>query len=156
MYEQACGSAIAAVLRRQYHVYGDERYVRLSQISVSHLYNLRANTAYKISETYLLDTLAQAMAQVPFVIHSFHSDNGSQYTNKRVAYMLEKLRIEQTKSRPRHSNDNALAKSKHNSIVRRNMGYEHIAKKLAQPIHDFYQATFNVKDTPAKTWESLV
>ena len=129
VYEQACGSAIAAVLRRQYHVYGDERYVRLSQIS--------------ISEAYLLDTLAQAMAQVPFVIHSFHSDNGSQYTNKRVAYMLEKLRIEQTKSRPRHSNDNALAKSKHNSIVRRNMGYEHIPKKLAQPIHDFYQATFN-------------
>ncbi len=70
VYEQACGSTIAAVLRRQYHVYGDERYARLSQIS--------------ISEAYLLDTLVQAMAQVPFVIHSFHSDNGSQYINKRV------------------------------------------------------------------------
>ncbi len=69
VYEQACGSTIAAVLRR-HHVYGDERYARLSQIS--------------ISEAYLLDTLAQAMAQVPFVIHSFHSGNGSQYTNKRV------------------------------------------------------------------------
>ncbi len=40
--------------------------------------------AQGISEAYLLDTLAQAMAQVPFVIHSFHSDNGSQYINKRV------------------------------------------------------------------------
>ena len=36
-----------------------------------------------------------------------------------------------------------MAKSKNNSSVRRNMGYEHIPKKLAQPIHDFYQATFN-------------
>ncbi len=50
------GSAIAAVLRRQYHVYGDERYARLSQISVSHLYNLRANTAYKNQRTHLSKT----------------------------------------------------------------------------------------------------
>ena len=36
-----------------------------------------------------------------------------------------------------------MAKSKNNSSVLRNMGYEHIPKKLAQPINDFYRATFN-------------
>jgi len=33
---------------------------------------------------------------------------GSEYINKQVARLLEKLRIEFTKSRSRHSNDNAL------------------------------------------------
>jgi transposase InsO family protein len=45
----------------------------------------------------------------PFVIKGFHSDNGSEYINKRVAKLLEKLLIEFTKSRARHTNDNALA-----------------------------------------------
>ena len=37
--------------------------------------------------------------------------------------MLDKLRIEQTKSRARQSNDNALAESKNASVVRKHMGY---------------------------------
>jgi transposase InsO family protein len=43
------------------------------------------------------------------VIQGFHSDNGSEYINHQVAQLLEKLRIEQTKSRSRQTNDNALA-----------------------------------------------
>jgi hypothetical protein len=39
--------------------------------------------------------------------------------------LLEKLRIEQTKSRSRHSNDDALAESKNASVVRQHMGYGH-------------------------------
>jgi len=57
--------------------------------------------------------------------------------------MLEKLRIEQTKSRSRHSNDNALAESKNASVVRRHMGYSHIPQQHAEPINAFYQTTFN-------------
>jgi hypothetical protein len=57
--------------------------------------------------------------------------------------MLEKLRIEQTKSRSRHSNDNALAESKNASIVRKHMGYEHIPKKHAQANGTFYQEHWN-------------
>jgi hypothetical protein len=57
--------------------------------------------------------------------------------------MLEKLRIEQTKSRSRHSNDNALAESKNASVVRKHMGYSHIPQSFAKPINAFYQATFN-------------
>jgi hypothetical protein len=77
------------------------------------------------------------------VIEGFHSDNGSEYINHKVAKMLEKLRIEQTKSRSRQSNDNALAESKNASVVRKHMGYVHIPKKHAQPINTFYQECFN-------------
>lgn len=83
------------------------------------------------------------IAQFPFEIAGFHSDNGSEYINRQVAQMLDKLNIEQTKSRSRHSNDNALAESKNASVVRKHMGYSHIPQKYAKPINAFYQETFN-------------
>lgn len=96
-----------------------------------------------ISEAYLLPVLALIIAQFPFVILGFHSDNGSEYINHQVAKLLEKLRIEQTKSRSRQSNDNALAESKNASVVRKHMGYDHIPQQYAKPINAFYQETFN-------------
>jgi hypothetical protein len=96
-----------------------------------------------ISEAYLLPVLALVIAQFPFVILGFHSDNGSEYINHQVAELLEKLRIEQTKSRSRQSNDNALAESKNASIVRKHMGYDHIPQQYAKPINVFYRETFN-------------
>ena len=96
-----------------------------------------------ISEAFLLPVLEAMIAQFPFVIEGFHSDNGSEYINRKVAKMLEKLRIEQTKSRSRHSNDNALAESKNASVVRKHMGYSHIPKKYAKPINAFYEGVFN-------------
>ncbi len=96
-----------------------------------------------ISEAYLLPVLALILDQFPFVITGFHSDNGSEYINGPTAKLLEKLRIEQTKSRSRKSNDNALAESKNASVVRKHMGYSHIPQQYAEPINAFYQTTFN-------------
>ena len=96
-----------------------------------------------ISEAHLLPVLALIIDQFPFVVLGFHSDNGSEYINRQVAEMLEKLRIEQTKSRSRHSNDNALAESKNASVVRKHMGYSHIPQQFAKPINAFYLEIFN-------------
>ncbi len=96
-----------------------------------------------ISEAYLLPALRLILEQFPFVIRGFHSDNGSEYINHRVAKLLEKLRIEQTKSRSRHSNDNALAESKNASVVRKQFGYAHIPQVHAVVINAFYQTIFN-------------
>ena len=208
--EDVCGPAIVHLLKRAWLVYGDARYQRLAELSVSHLYNLRKSAPYQsrrrhftktrpvcnpigvrraprpngragfvridtvhqgdldgvkgvyhitcvdcvsqwqvmacvqgISEAFLLPVLALVMDQFPFVIEGFHSDNGSEFINGRVALMLEKLRIEQTKSRARQSNDNALAESKNASVVRKHMGYSHIPQRYAAPINEFYQKTFN-------------
>ncbi|MEO7939040.1 MAG: hypothetical protein ABIR55_10480 [Burkholderiaceae bacterium] len=96
-----------------------------------------------ISEAFLLPALEWVIAQFPFKIVGLHSDNGSEYINHKVARMLEKLRIEQTKSRSPHSNDNALAESKNASVVRKHMGYSHIPQKYAKPINAFYEGVFN-------------
>lgn len=208
--EDVCGPAIVHLLLRAFCVYGDQRYERLSKLSVSHLYNLRKSAGYRalrshftktravcnpigvrkaprpngragwvridsvhqgdldgikgvyhitcvdavsqwqvqacvqgISEAFLLPVLEMVIDQFPFQIEGFHSDNGSEYVNHKVAKMLEKLRIEQTKSRSRNSNDNALAESKNASVVRKHMGYSHIPQKYAKPINAFYQEVFN-------------
>ena len=77
------------------------------------------------------------MDAFPFVIRGFHSDNGSEYINRRVAALLEKLRIEQTKSRSRQTNDNALAESKNASTVRKYLGYSHIPQHFASQVNTF-------------------
>jgi transposase InsO family protein len=54
-------------------------------------------TVEKISEAYLIPALEQLLAAFPFRIRGFHSDNGSEYINGRVARLLGKLLIEFTK-----------------------------------------------------------
>jgi transposase InsO family protein len=53
----------------------------------------------KISERYLLPILEAILHQFPFKIRGFHSDNGSEYINRTVAQLLNKLLVEFTKSR---------------------------------------------------------
>ena len=97
----------------------------------------------QISEAFLLPMLKAMLAQFPFHIRGFHSDNGSEYINHMVAELLNKLLIEQTKSRPRHSNDNGLAESKNGAVVRKLMGYTHIPAPHAQAITTFFQEHLN-------------
>ncbi|MBC7221246.1 integrase, partial [Candidatus Bipolaricaulota bacterium] len=52
-----------------------------------------------------------------------------------VAELLEKLRVELTKSRARQTNDQALVEGKNGSIVRKQMGYGWIAQGEAEKIH---------------------
>ena len=57
--------------------------------------------------------------------------------------LLHKLLIEQTKSRPRHSNDNGLVESKNGAVIRKHMGYGYIAAAHAEAIHGFYRKYLN-------------
>lgn len=91
----------------------------------------------RISEAYLLPVLEAMIDAFPFVINGFHSDNGSEYINHQLAKLLEKLRIEQTKSRSHQTNDNALAESKNASTVRKYLGYSHIPQHFASQVNTF-------------------
>ena len=96
-----------------------------------------------ISEAHLEPALAAALLAFPFVILGFHSDNGGEYINGVVAKLLNKLLIEQTKSRSNRTNDNALVEGKNGSVIRKHMGYWHIPRKYAPLIDRFYQEHFN-------------
>ena len=95
-------------------------------------------TCEHISEAFLIPVLEALLKSFPFVIKGFHSDNGSEYINHHVAKLLNKLLVEeQTKSRSRHSNDNALAESKNGAIVRKHLGYSHIPQRFATLVNAF-------------------
>ncbi|VAW68768.1 Integrase, catalytic region [hydrothermal vent metagenome] len=210
LHDTPCGQAVKKICERAFSVFGDENYQRLSELSISHLYNLRDSDRYKkqrrfftktqarkvaigerrkptpegkpgyiridtvhqgdldkvkgvyhinavdevtqfeivcsvekISEQYLMPVLKQMLASFPFNILGFHSDNGSEYINHRVAELLQKLFVEFTKSRSRRSNDNALAESKNASVVRKIFGYEHIPQRWATEINAFNRKHLN-------------
>ena len=210
------GNATKKILEREYEIFGDLKYKNLSQISVSHIYNLRKSKEYQtlgrifdktkskisnigirrkpnpegrpgflrvdsvhqgdlgkekgvywinivdevtqaefvyavpaISEKYMKEVLEKLMKDAYFKIINFHSDNGSEYINKVVANLLNKLHINQTKSRARKSNDNALVEGKNAAIVRKEFGHFHIpateenAKKLNEFCHRFLNPYLN-------------
>ncbi len=96
-----------------------------------------------ITQSHVEPVLRAILAQFPFPIRGFHSDNGSEFINESVAGLLRRLLIEQTKSRPRKSNDNGLVESKNGAVIRKHMGYGYIAQAHAEDIHAFYQHSFN-------------
>jgi transposase InsO family protein len=209
-HDRLSGPATKRIFQRMYEIFQDQRFQRLKDISVAHIYNLRGTRQYiswtkfftktrptpvnigerrkpnpqgqpgflrvdtvhqgdldkekgvyhinlvdevtqweivgaceKISEQYLQPILEAALEQFPFRIKGFHSDNGSEYINQIVAKLLNKLLVEQTKSRSRHCNDNALVEGKNGSVIRKHLGYWHIPQRYAATLNKFYRTYFN-------------
>jgi hypothetical protein len=203
-YDTPSGAVIKKLCERACTLFGQAEYENIAQISVSHLYNLRASTGYlkqrrtfektkpspvtigerrkpnsegkpgyirvdtvhqgdqdgvkgvyhinavdevtqfeivlscaKISEQFLIPILTQMLETFPFNVLGFHADNGSEYINHQVAKLLNKLHIALTKSRSRHSNDNALAESKNASVIRKTYGYSRIGQHWEEELNTF-------------------
>ena len=71
---------------------------------------------------------------------------GSNRDGPRCSTGLWSIRISashQTKSRPRHSNDNGLVEAKNGAVIRKHMGYGHIASSHAEAIEEFFEKHFN-------------
>ena len=97
----------------------------------------------RISEAYLEPVLQAMLRQFPFRIKGFHTDNGSEFINRTVAELLNKLLIEQTKSRPRQSGDNGLVETKNGAVIRKHIGYGYIDASHADRINSFYREYLN-------------
>ena len=207
------GPATKRILKREFVVFGKNEYETISQISITHIYNLRNNnlqygssqakffkrtqatqvkigvrrkpepngkpgylrvdavhqgdlngkkgvyhinlvdeitqfemiaTISQICESHLRPVVEEILKLFPFIIYEFHADNGSEFINYKVAKMLNKLHIELSKSRSRHSNDNALVESKNGSIIRKFYGRNFIDQKYAGLINEFNKKYLNV------------
>ena len=88
-------------------------------------------TVQGLSEAFLLPVIAHMPSQFPFAPHGFHSYNGSEYVNRDVAAMLEKLHIEFTRGRPRCGNDYRLAETKNGAVIRKLFGTDLIPQRHA-------------------------
>lgn len=101
-------------------------------------------TVEKITERYLKPVMIELLKLFPFKIYEFHADNGSEYINKYTVELLNKVHIELTKSRSRHSNDNALVESKNGSIIRKAFGRNYIDRKFAKELNDYDREYLNI------------
>lgn len=101
-------------------------------------------TVEQITERYLKPVVEALLKLFPFVVFEFHADNGSEYINRYTVELLNKLHIRLTKSRSRHSNDNALVESKNGSVIRKIFGHNFIAKKWAKEINEFNKKYLNI------------
>lgn len=97
-----------------------------------------------ISYHFLKPVIEELLRLFPFKIYEFHSDNGSEYINNIVAELLTSLLIDQSKSRARHTNDNALVESKNGSVVRKLFGRNFIDQKFAPMINEFNKKYVNI------------
>jgi hypothetical protein len=97
----------------------------------------------RIAEYNLEPLLESMLSQFPFQVKGFHSDNGSEYVNRVVAKLLNRLLIRFTRSRPRHSNDNGLVESKNGAVIRKNLGYLHIPQSCTDLLNNYHQDHLN-------------
>ena len=193
------------VLRREAEVYGHTQYQRISQISKSHISNLRKDKRYRnfwvnstksvqndigetrkpdnkgipgsirvdtvhqrdiyiinavdevtqwevtiavpvICDRYMKSALLEILEQFPFEIFNFHSDRGGENINYLVAQMLDRLHINQTKSRARKTNDNALVECKNGHVIRKNFGWHFVCRdhEVIEQYNRVFRDYFNV------------
>lgn len=97
----------------------------------------------QICEACMIPAIEEIISQYPFTIFNFHSDRGGETINYQVASFLQRLLIKQTKSRSNHCNDNALVETKNGSVIRKNMGWQHINQGLADTVNRYYKNFFN-------------
>ena len=147
-------------IRRKPMPFGNPGYLRVDTVhqgdlngikGVYHINIIDEITQYEmiatvegISYQFLTPVLQELLNLFPFKVYEFHSDNGSEYINKIVSDLLNNLLIDQSKSRARHTNDNALVESKNGSIVRKLFGRNFIAKKYASLINEFDKKYVNI------------
>ena len=129
---------------------GSIRVDTVSQNDVFHINSIDEITQWEvvvcvpqITEYYLMPALQSMINQYPFKIFNFHSDRGSEFINRIVEHLLNKLLIHQTKSRSRHCNDNALVEGKNGSVIRKNLGFFHVNQSLVDKFNDFFKDWFN-------------
>jgi transposase InsO family protein len=97
----------------------------------------------RIAEYNLEPLLESMLKQFPFQVRGFHSDNGSEYVNRIVAGLLNRLLIRFTRSRPRRPNDNGLVESKNGAVIRKNLGYVHIPQSCASLLNIYHRDNLN-------------
>jgi hypothetical protein len=97
----------------------------------------------QICELWLMPVLEAMLEEFPFAIRGFHSDNGSEFINYNVVRLLDKLHIEQTKSRAHHCGDNGLVETKNGAVIRKHIGFGYIDAKHAEAVDRFHREHLN-------------
>ena len=94
----------------------------------------------------VLEATTQILTELPFQVHSIHTDNGWEFLNEAFVSHFEHQRLRglslvtQTRSRAYFKNDHAHIEQKNSTHVRRLLGYERLDEpQLLEAINDIYK-----------------
>jgi hypothetical protein len=93
------------------------------------------------------ESLKEIKAKVPFPISGMHPDTGSEFINWGLKGWCDSEKIEMTRSRPYHKNDNAYVEQKNGHVIRRFLGYTRLDRrevvKLINEMYDLLEVYLN-------------
>jgi len=172
-HEDVCGAAIAHLLQRAHTVYGDQRYERLADLSVSHLHNLRKRADYQAQRVSFVKTRAVCnsigLRQAPSPNGRAGYGRGMLAAGAGFGPAAVPVRDRRISLRQRHGVHQRPGGQVAAEVARRAdqitltpqqrqragdrarmpawcacpLGYSHIPQRYAKPINAFYQGVFN-------------
>lgn len=93
------------------------------------------------------ESLKRIKSKVPFPIFGMHPDTGSEFINWGLKGWCDSEKIELTRSRPYHKNDNAYVEQKNGHVIRRFLGYARLDQrevvKLINGMYDLLEIYLN-------------
>ena len=85
------------------------------------------------------ESLKKIKTKVPFPILGMHPDTGSEFINWGLKGWCDQEKIELTRSRPNHKNDNAYVEQKNGHVIRRFLGYSRLdQREVVEFINEMY------------------
>jgi hypothetical protein len=69
--------------------------------------------------------------RLPFPLHAWHSDNGSEFVNAALLGWCQRQRVRFTRGRPYRKNDQAWVEQRNGLLVRRLIGYDRYSSRAA-------------------------
>jgi len=85
------------------------------------------------------ESLKEIKSKVPFPIKGIHPDTGSEFINWGLKGWCDAEKIEMTRSRPYHKNDNAYVEQKNGHVIRRFLLYTRLDhREVVDPINGMY------------------
>jgi hypothetical protein len=77
--------------------------------------------------------------QLPFPLLSVHPDTGSEFVNWHMKAICDSLRIDMTRSRANHKNDNMCVEERNGHVIRKKIGYIRIdCKESVEQLNRYY------------------
>ena len=89
-------------------------------------------------------SLARIQKTLPFPLLGLHPDTGSEFINWFVKDWADRERVELTRSRPYHKNDNAYVEQKNGHVVRRFVGYARMERRELVPLLNAFYETLTL------------
>jgi len=116
---------------------GDFAYT-LNYVDISTLWDV-ARAQWNKGQEATVNSLDHIKNILPFSLNKVHPDTGSEFINWLCKRYCDSNKIEMTRSRPNHKNDNAFVEERNGHVVRKYAGYaRYDCQESAVALNDLY------------------